>query len=106
MQHNGVRLRHELKYYISKKEAVLLRARLKPLLKLDEHTQDPEGYHIRSLYFDDMYDEAVFEKLIGQQRRDKYRVRIYNISDSVIQMERKSKYDAFISKTSAKIERE
>ncbi len=105
MYYHDIRLRHELKYYISLGEYALLRARLAPMLRLDENTVDPEGYLIRSLYFDDMYDSAMVEKLDGTLRRDKYRVRVYNGSDAVIHMERKSKYESYISKDSAPLTR-
>lgn len=105
MEFNGAVLRHELKFYISMREYRLIRANLAPVLRLDENTKDPEGYLIRSLYFDDMYDTAMYEKLVGVQRRDKYRIRIYDYSDKVIKFERKSKYDAYISKASAGITR-
>jgi len=105
MLYHNIKLRHELKYYISDKEYHLLRARLAPIMRLDENTTRPEGYCIRSLYFDDMYDTAVMEKLTGGQRRDKYRVRVYNGSDHLIRLERKSKYDAYIAKASESITR-
>ena len=105
MQHGNAVLRHELKYYISWNEYSVIRSKLAPMLILDKNTKDPEGYLIRSLYFDDMYDSGLFEKVIGIQRRDKYRIRVYNYSDANIKFERKSKYDAYISKTSAILER-
>lgn len=105
MRYHKAQLRHELKYFISQGEYAALRGRLQPFLALDKHTVDPLGYHIRSLYFDDMYDTAMVEKLSGQQRRNKYRVRIYGLSDAMITMERKSKFDAYISKTAARLTR-
>lgn len=106
MKYGDAVLRHELKFYISLKEYNIIRAKLAPVLELDKNTKKPEGYLIRSLYFDDMYDSAMFEKLIGVQRRDKYRIRIYDYSDKVIKFERKSKYDAYISKVSGSLTRE
>lgn len=40
------------------------------------------------------------------QNRNKYRIRIYNFSDSVIKMECKTKYDSLISKRSITIPRD
>ena len=105
MQYSGETLRHELKYYISWPEYMMIRANLAPVLELDANTKNPQGYLIRSLYFDDMYDTAMEDKLLGIQRRDKYRIRIYDYSDKVIKFERKSKYDAYIAKTSASLTR-
>ena len=48
-------------------------------------------YSISSLYFDDMYQTAYQEKLDGVETRKKYRIRIYNNSDSVISLECKYK---------------
>lgn len=105
MQYGKAKLRHEMKFFISWEEYAAIKARLAPLLTLDKNTVNPEGYLIRSLYFDDMYDTAMFEKLIGVQRRDKYRIRIYDYSDKVIKLECKSKYDAYISKVASSITR-
>lgn len=49
------------------------------------------GYMIRSLYFDDCYECAYEEKLAGVEARSKYRIRIYNYSDSIIKLECKHK---------------
>lgn len=65
-----------------------------------------DGYHIRSLYFDDLYDSAIKDKLSGVQFRQKYRVRIYNKQDSVIKLERKEKYRDNIAKQSFKLTKE
>lgn len=105
MKYRNAKLRHELKYFISWKEYVLIRSKLATILRLDDNTKNPEGYLIRSLYFDDMYDTGMFEKLVGVQRRDKYRIRIYDYSDKTINFERKSKYDSYISKVSAPLNR-
>ncbi len=105
MKYGNAVLRHELKYYINWNEYWLLRARLAPVMRLDENTVTAEGYHIRSLYFDDMYDTAMQEKMMGTSRRDKYRIRIYELSDQVIRFECKSKYDSYISKKSAPLSR-
>ena len=97
--------RHELKYYMNPAEIVALRSRLIGAMRRDKHT-GPEGwYAIRSLYFDDAYDSAWDEKLAGVMHRDKYRIRIYNYSDSVIFMERKRKIGDLIAKSSVRITR-
>lgn len=80
---------------------------LKNVLTLDPHAAKRGGqYHIRSLYFDTVFNDAYFEKLDGVQDRNKYRMRIYNYSASEIFMECKTKYGSFISKRSAKIPRD
>lgn len=96
--------RHELKYYINPAEVEVLRARLMPVLSLDSHCKDGP-YQIRSLYFDDAWNSAYYDKLDGVQFRDKYRIRIYNFSDSVIFLERKRKLGDLIQKSSVRITR-
>ena len=86
----GERYRHELKYRISYGEKAVLELRLAPLLQRDAHA-GPDGYLIRSLYFDDCWNSAYAEKDAGILARKKYRIRIYNGSDAVIRLERKKK---------------
>lgn len=102
---DGAPIRHELKYSINTMQYELLRNKLKTVLRPDPHTGPDGRYHIRSLYFDDFRNTALFEKQGGVQRRKKYRIRIYNYSDSVIKLERKSKLDNYISKETALLTR-
>ncbi len=97
--------RHEWKYLLSHSEAELLRRRLSPFLRPDPHAGD-NGYEIRSLYFDDYNNSAYVQKLMGVYSRKKWRIRIYNYSDSKISLERKKKRGNYIYKESADITRE
>jgi hypothetical protein len=106
MEFDGKKLRHELKYFISPSEYEGLRRRIRPLLPLDRNSLGEEGYHIRSLYFDDMHERSLHEKNNGYFQRKKYRIRIYNISDKTIKLERKSKYNDYVAKESAPLTRE
>jgi len=63
-------------------------------------------YHVRSLYFDDFRNSAFWEKQAGNYRREKYRIRIYNRSDALIKLERKTKINNYILKESVKLTRE
>lgn len=92
--------RHELKYLISQQEYICLRARLKPVLEMDENSSSPEGYWVRSLYFDDMYNSALRDKEEGIQNREKYRIRIYDHSSQIIRFERKVKHNQLVRKES------
>lgn len=96
--------RHELKFYINSAEIEALRMRLFPVMDLDSHCRKGP-YKIRSLYFDDAYDSAYYDKLHGVMHRDKWRIRIYNDSDSVIFLERKRKAGDLIQKSSVRITR-
>ena len=57
----------------------------------DPHGDSNSRYHVRSLYFDDIHNSGYYEKLNGVGKRKKYRIRIYNHSNSVIKLERKGK---------------
>ncbi|MFD2670726.1 polyphosphate polymerase domain-containing protein [Marinicrinis sediminis] len=98
-------LRHELKYYLHDFEYHTLRTKTRGLLSLDPYSQGPEGYHIRSLYFDSLKQSSYYEKINGIFHRKKYRIRIYNRSDAYIMLERKSKYNEFICKESSRLTR-
>ena len=102
----GIPLRHELKYHITPAEMSVLRNLLKPVMQLDPNGNENNEYHIRSLYFDTINDDALEEKIAGVGNRKKYRMRIYNFSDKVIKLECKSKYGDLISKQSVSIPRE
>lgn len=91
-------LRHELKYYINYRDYTVLRAGLKSLMDTDENGDTKGQYHIRSLYFDDNEETALFEKMAGNENRCKYRIRIYNFSDKVIRFEKKIKVGQYITK--------
>ena len=97
--------RHEIKYYINYKDHLLLRTALSAVMQPDDNTDESGGYQIRSLYFDDIYETALSEKIAGNDDRYKYRIRIYNLDDGVIKLEKKSKHGKFISKTSINITR-
>ena len=83
--------RHELKFIISTQSAELLKKRLMPFMKVDSYANSNNEYIIKSLYFDDIYNTAYYEKLDGLEKREKYRIRIYNNDDSLIKLEKKAK---------------
>ena len=100
-------LRHELKFYITRTQYEVLSRTLKGALHLDPNAVKNGGsYHIRSLYFDTVFDDAYYDKIDGVKDRDKYRMRIYNLKDKEIFMECKTKVGSMISKRSAKITRD
>lgn len=98
--------RHELKYYISQADYTLLHTRLRRCMESDAYAKTTGGeYFIRSLYFDDYDDGALRTKLDGNNERDKYRIRIYNMRDDVIKLERKHKKESYIQKNSISLSR-
>ena len=99
-------LRHELKFFINQGQYQLLSNALDHVLDRDPNGDENNEYHIRSLYFDTIDNTALYDKLNGDQNRDKYRIRIYNLSDRVIKLECKTKVGSLISKRSLSIPRD
>ena len=95
--------RHELKHYINASDYAQLRARLHTVAKLDENAVEDGAYKIRSLYFDNYMDKVVIDKLSGQSRREKFRLRYYNDNTSFIRLEKKSKTNRLCYKESTVI---
>ena len=104
-EHASFPERHELKYFINKGDMIALGHKLGGIMKADSHADERGEYFIRSLYFDDAYNTAYYDKMSGVMGRDKYRIRIYNLSDQVIFLERKRKVGDLIQKSSARISR-
>ena len=100
-----MQLRHEIKHEINRADMHILRSRLEAIMKRDCHANNGQ-YIIRSLYFDNIYDKALLEKLNGVNIREKYRIRMYNGDDSYIKLERKYKQGGLGYKDSASITRE
>ena len=95
-------LRHEWKHEISYSDLLEIRQRLLAVAKQDAHTVNGK-YLIRSLYFDNMSDKALREKLDGISNREKFRIRYYNGDTSVIRLEKKSKIGGLGNKQSANL---
>ena len=96
--------RHELKFIISEAQAEILKYRLSLIMDVDMHSKNEDNtYYIRSLYFDDIYNTAYYEKIDGLEKREKYRIRIYNFDDSFIRLERKEKNRDLTHKEQVKI---
>lgn len=96
--------RNEWKHEITPFDKIVLTQRLSAVMKRDSHATDGL-YRIRSLYFDDLRDTALYEKIDGVNQRDKYRLRYYNGDTSYIVLERKSKINGFCNKKSIPISR-
>ncbi len=106
MEYKGHMIRHEYKFYINNFVYHELRERFRYVLQADRNMKDDEGYLISSLYFDDMYHSAIEDKINGTPFREKYRIRIYNHDDELIKLECKSKFNQYISKQWARINKE
>lgn len=97
-----MQFRHEVKHEINLADMLVIRQRLRAVAYPDPHTIDGK-YLIRSLYFDNLADKALMEKVNGMSRREKFRIRYYNGDTSVIHLEKKSKIDHLGYKQSASL---
>ena len=96
--------RHELKFVIPYADYLSMRQRLQKVMSSDPHVSENGLYQIRSIYFDNIDDKALREKIDGIGRREKFRIRYYNDDFSFITLEKKIKdnnlclkYDAVIT---------
>lgn len=99
------KFRHEYKVFITYADYLILKSRIKAVAKLDLNTDGSGEYSIRSLYFDNIYDSALREKIDGVNNREKFRIRIYNGSSDFIRLEKKSKINGLCNKISAPLTR-
>lgn len=97
--------RHEWKHEINLSDMIALRQRLRAVAQSDEHTLNG-AYEVRSLYFDNLSDKALREKIDGVSRREKFRIRYYNRDASLIHLEKKSKIGGLGTKESAMLTKE
>ena len=98
--------RHELKYKISYPDYLAMRSRLRPVMKADPHASAGGRYLVRSVYFDNLNDKALREKIDGVAKREKFRIRYYNDDLSYIVLEKKMKIGSLCLKCSAPITEE
>lgn len=97
-----MKYRHELKHQLTYGDYISLKKRLDIVCPRDKNAT--EGYYIiRSLYYDNADDKALFEKLDGVNRREKFRIRYYNGDTSFIHLEKKAKHNQLCLKNSEKI---
>ena len=97
--------RHEWKHELNTADMLMLRPRLQAVMEPDPHAIKGR-YFIRSIYFDNLDDKALREKLDGVNLREKFRIRLYNCDSSVIHLEKKSKRGGLGTKFSANLSAE
>lgn len=89
--------RNELKHLITLGDRAAICAVMKTVAQLDPHARAKGYYTIRSLYFDNLADKALREKLDGGSstastgEREKFRIRYYDGNTAVIHLEKKVK---------------
>ena len=98
-------LRHEWKHEINLMDMYVIRQRLAAVAKSDSHVRDGT-YTITSLYFDNLEDRALREKVDGVNMREKFRIRYYNHDQSYISLEKKSKINGLCEKEMVNITKE
>lgn len=94
---DNMKFRHEWKHEIGYSDMLILRSRLKSVMQSDPNAKDGR-YFVRSLYFDNLQDKALMEKINGVNRREKFRLRYYNNDLSHITLEKKSKINGLCGK--------
>lgn len=97
--------RHEEKYFISTAAARMLQGRLRAGLRRDGHAGEDGRYFIRSLYFDDYLQSGLLDKVEGVEKREKFRIRFYDMDDRFIRLELKQKIGSLTRKKSAPLTR-
>lgn len=95
--------RNEIKHVITPADRAAICASMKVVAGLDSHAQAKGYYTIRSLYFDNLADKALREKLDGINEREKFRIRYYDGDTSVIHLEKKVKRDGVGYKVSCNL---
>ena len=95
--------RNEIKHLITSADRAAICAVMKVVAQLDPHAQAKGYYTIRSLYFDNMADKSLLEKLAGVNEREKFRIRYYDGDTSVIHLEKKVKRDGVGYKVSCSL---
>lgn len=97
------RWRHEWKYELSVNDLIRIRSRLQAVARPDPHAGPNGRYRIRSLYFDNGADSALWEKISGVGPRAKFRIRYYNGDAALIRLEKKIKRNGLCLKVSEPI---
>ena len=82
--------RKEIKYVISLTDFYRVQKRLACFLTPDAYG-GPDGYRVRSLYFDSITDRDLYDTLFGLMEKRKIRLRIYSPQDERVKLEYKCK---------------
>ena len=97
--------RREKKYAIKLAAGTVLRGRLGSVMHGDPHN-GPQGYEIRSLYFDTPDDQDFADKVDGLELRRKIRLRTYSPQSDFAMLEMKQKEGPYQRKRSLRLRRE
>jgi hypothetical protein len=100
------RYRHELKIGINSFDKAVLSSRLSHVMRRDRFAGADGSYMVRSLYFDDIDNRALMDKVMGAIYREKYRIRTYDRQASLIRLELKVKNNGLGYKEGADLTRQ
>ena len=99
--------RYEKKYIINNLQMEILKNNLSATLYKDSNIKNNDGsYFIRSMYFDDYKDTSYNQVIDGISKREKYRIRYYDLDPSYITLEKKSKVNNLGKKDKDKLTKE
>ena len=98
-----MRVRHEWKHQITYEDYLVISSRLRKIAQYDRYVGEDGFYTVHSLYFDNLNDKVLREKLDGLDRREKFRIRYYNEDSSHIMLEKKSKIHGLCDKQSVRL---
>lgn len=82
--------RKELKYLLTLSQAHDMMQKLSEIMEMDVHG-GADGYLVRSLYFDTLFDSDFEDKVAGYDKRQKIRLRAYGADTDTIKLELKEK---------------
>jgi len=98
-------LRQEKKYLLTVPDGQKIEAGLGSCMLQDEHN-GPDGYTVRSLYFDALNDGDYRDKIDGIELRRKLRLRVYSPAADFAMLEMKQKEGPYQRKRSLRVGRE
>jgi len=99
--------RYELKYYLNEIQMHRSLHQLSSLMQMDTNCKNQQGYRVRSLYFDSIDDECLYQKQSGNLLRKKIRLRTYGEDSSdTVKFEIKRKHGQIVKKDSVTISKE
>ncbi len=85
-----MKTRVELKFLISIDDYVHLKRQVASVMEKDAFMTRDEGYLLSTLYFDDLYDSAVYDKADGIEFHRKYRIRTYENGHMALEFKTKN----------------
>lgn len=96
-------MRREIKFEITLEEYNRIYNTLNKFIEKDKNTKRDDKYSIKTIYYDNIYNQLLNENIDGLIHRKKFRIRMYNNDKSTIFLEKKEKIKDVICKKREKI---